>query len=55
MLSNLHSKRLDYLGSTYVCEQALSTMNVNKNKLPSVTNGHLENILRISAFYIPRI
>lgn len=36
-------------GSTYICEQTFSVMNLNKSKLRSkLTDKHLESVLRIS-------
>nr|XP_042913023.1 general transcription factor II-I repeat domain-containing protein 2A-like [Parasteatoda tepidariorum] len=44
-------------GSTYICEQTFSLMNINKSKLRSkLTDEHLESILRIStSHYEPNI
>ncbi|KAF7654558.1 hypothetical protein LDENG_00068360 [Lucifuga dentata] len=42
-------KMLSLLGSTYLCEQTFSVMNLNKNLLKSrLSDFHLHDILRIS-------
>ena len=42
-------KLLVLFGSTYICEQTFSTMNINKTKLCSnLTDVHLQSLLRIS-------
>lgn len=42
-------KMLSLFGSTYLCEQTFSVMNLNKNQLRSkLSDSHLRDILRIS-------
>lgn len=42
-------KMLSLFGSTYLCEQTFSVMNLNKNRLRSrLSDSHLRDILRIS-------
>ena len=42
-------RMLSLFGSTYLCEQTFSVMNLNKNRLRSrLTDAHLRDILRIS-------
>ncbi|XP_073807411.1 general transcription factor II-I repeat domain-containing protein 2-like [Danio rerio] len=42
-------KMLSLFGSTYLCEQTFSVMNLNKNRLRSkMSDSHLRDILRIS-------
>ena len=42
-------KLLVLFGSTYICEQTFSTVNINKTKLRSnLTDVHLQSLLRIS-------
>ncbi|XP_050795692.1 general transcription factor II-I repeat domain-containing protein 2-like [Gopherus flavomarginatus] len=50
-------KTFSIFGSTYICEQTFSIMNMNKNKQrSSLTDDHLEDIMKISHFkYDPRI
>jgi len=37
-------------GSTYLCEQVFSVMNINKTKLRSrLTHAHLNDILKVGA------
>ena len=48
-LKKMAMKLLVLFGSTYICEQTFSTMNINKNKLRSnLTDAHLQSILRIT-------
>ncbi|XP_060758524.1 general transcription factor II-I repeat domain-containing protein 2B-like [Neoarius graeffei] len=43
------SKILCMFGTTYLCEQAFSVMNINKSKLRSrLTHGHLNDIMKIA-------
>ncbi|CAM2097121.1 unnamed protein product [Caretta caretta] len=42
-------KTFNIFGSTYICEQTFSIMNMNKNKQrSSLTDDHLEDIMKIS-------
>ncbi|KAG2466528.1 GT2D2 protein, partial [Polypterus senegalus] len=42
-------KRLSLFGSTYLCEQTFSVLNLNKNRLRSrLSDSHLRDILRMS-------
>ncbi|KAL3968683.1 KRAB domain-containing zinc finger protein [Sarotherodon galilaeus] len=46
---SLAKKMLSLFGSTYLCEQTFSVMNLNKNRLRSrMSDSHLRDILRIS-------
>ena len=47
--SRQHAVRMtSFFGSTYICEQAFSKMNVNKSSFrSSLTDGHLEDIMQI--------
>jgi len=48
-MRDLAMKLLVLFGSTYICEQIFSTMNINKSKLRSnLTDVHLHGLLRIS-------
>ena len=48
-LAQLAKKTLNIFGSTYICEQTFSIMNMNKNKQrSSLSNKSLEDILKIS-------
>ena len=48
-LRKMAMKLLVLFGSTYICEQTFSTMNINKTKLRSnLTDVHLQSLLRIS-------
>jgi len=48
-LRDMAMKLLVLFGSTYICEQTVSTMNINKSKLRSnLTDVHLHGLLRIS-------
>ncbi|PVD21685.1 hypothetical protein C0Q70_17484 [Pomacea canaliculata] len=48
-LRNMAMKLLVLFGSTYVCEQTFSTMNINKTNLRSnLTDVHVQSLLRIS-------
>ena len=48
-LRKMAMKLLILFGSTYICEQTFSTMNINKTKLRSnLTDVHLQSLLRIS-------
>ena len=47
----LAKKMLSIFGSTYLCEQTFSIMDMNKNKqCSSLSNEGLEDILKISIF-----
>lgn len=36
-------------GTTYLCEQAFSVMNINKSKVRNrMTNGHLNDVMKIA-------
>lgn len=42
-------KILCMFGTTYLCEQAFSVMNINKSKLRSrLTHGHLNDVMKIA-------
>ena len=48
-LRKMATKLLVLFGSTYICEQTFSTMNINKSKLRSnLTDVHVQSLLRIS-------
>ena len=48
-LRKMAMKLLVLFGSTYICEQTFSIMNINKTKLRSnLTDVHLQSLLRIS-------
>ena len=48
-LKKMAMKLLVLFGSTYICEQTFSTMNINKSKLRSnLTDTNLQSLLRIS-------
>ena len=48
-LRKMAMKLLVLFGSTYICEQTFSTMNINKTKLRSnLTDVHVQSLLRIS-------
>nr|XP_039256406.1 general transcription factor II-I repeat domain-containing protein 2-like [Styela clava] len=48
-LLTLAKQIFSLFGSAYICEQTFSVMNFNKNKQrSSITDGHLEDILKIS-------
>ena len=48
-LRKMVMKLLVLFGSTYICEQIFSTMNINKIKLRSnLTDVHLQSLLKIS-------
>lgn len=43
------SKILCMFGTTYLCEQAFSVMNINKSKVRNrLTQGHLHDIMKIA-------
>lgn len=49
-LTTLAGKILSMFGTTYLCEQVFSVMNINKNKLRSrLSNKHLNDILKLTA------
>ncbi|XP_066947044.1 general transcription factor II-I repeat domain-containing protein 2B-like [Macrobrachium rosenbergii] len=49
-LTSLAAKILSMFGTTYLCEQAFSVMNLNKTKHRSrLTNGHLNDIVKCVA------
>ena len=48
-MRTLAKKMLSLFGSTYLCEQTFSVMNLNKSRLRSkLSDSHLRDILRIS-------
>jgi len=48
-LRKMAMKLLVLFGSTYICEQTFSTMNINKTNLRSnLTDVHVQSLLRIS-------
>ena len=48
-LRKMAMKLLVLFGSTYICEQTFSTMNISKTRLHSnLTDVHLQSLLRIS-------
>ena len=48
-LRKMAMKQLILFGSTYICEQTFSTMNINKTKLRSnLTDVHQQSLLKIS-------
>ena len=48
-LRSLAKKMLVFFGSTYICEQAFSTLKFNKSKIRSViTDAHLADVMRIT-------
>ena len=50
---NLAKQMFSLFSSTYICEQTFSVMKFIKNKQrSSFTDGHLENVLKISSFSI---
>ena len=52
-LVQLAKKTLSIFGSTYICEQTLSIMNMSKNKQrSSLSNENLEDILKISTSHM---
>ena len=52
-LIGLAQKTLSIFGSTYICEQTFSLMNMNKNKQrSSLSNESLEDILKISTSHM---
>ena len=52
-LVQLAKKMLSIFGSTYICEQTFSIMNMNKNEQrSSLSNESLEDILKISTFHM---
>ena len=52
-LIGLAKKTLSIFGSTYICEQTFSLMNMNKNKQhSSLSNESLEDILKISTSHM---
>ena len=49
-LLNLAKQMFRLFGSSYICEQMFSVMNLNKNRQCfSLNNGHLQNILKVSS------
>lgn len=48
-LKNFAAKFLSFFGSTYICEQTFSCMNINKSKTRSqLTDVNLQSVLRIT-------
>ncbi|KAK0153162.1 General transcription factor II-I repeat domain-containing protein 2A [Merluccius polli] len=49
-LTSLAAKVLSMFGTTYLCEQAFSVMNINKTKHRSrISNAHLNDIVKCAA------
>ena len=49
MLTAFAGKILCMFGTTYLCEQAFSVMNINKSKVRNrLTHGHLNDVMKIA-------